>query len=87
MMDLTWQELYKAALLEIRPEELRPRIERAEAAIQLRLQELGQTDGNPSDERHAIADAMRSLRTLANTECRPANYLAASSPVRAGLAS
>jgi hypothetical protein len=87
MTDLNWQELYKAALLEIRPEELRLRIESAEAAIQLRLQELGKMEGNPSDERHAIADALRSLRTLANTECKPETYFAANAPVRAGLAS
>ncbi len=82
-----WQELYKAALLELRPEELRLRIEAAEAAIHFRLQELGKIESNSTDEHHAIADALRGLRTLANTECKPTTYMAADVPVRTGLAS
>jgi hypothetical protein len=71
MTTLNWQELYKAALLELRPEELSLAIETAEAAIHQRLRELGPTWDGASGEYHAIADAMRSLRTLAKTECPP----------------
>ena len=77
MARLAWQELYETALLELRSQELRPAIERAEAAIDQRLRELattrerGTTAENESDEQHDIADALRSLRTLAKMECRP----------------
>jgi hypothetical protein len=87
MTSPAWQELYKAALLELRPEELRLRIETAEAAIHLRLQELGKIEESSSDEHHAIADALRGLRTLVNTECRPVSYIATGVPARTGLAS
>jgi hypothetical protein len=87
MTSVAWQELYKAALLELRPEELRLRIETAEAAIHLRLQELGKVEESSSDEHHAIADALRGLRTLINTECKPTPYLPTDVPVRTGLAS
>ncbi len=66
-----WQELYRAALLEVRPEELRPRIDAAEAAIQERILELRQSDSSCEDERHALADALCGLRTLVKTECAP----------------
>jgi signal transduction histidine kinase len=69
-MNNTWQDLYRAALLEVRPEELRQRIEAAEKAIQGRLLELGQDDSSSRDELHALADALRGLRVLTNTECR-----------------
>ena len=87
MTSVAWQELYKAALLELRPEQLRLRIEAAEAAIHLRLQELGKIEESSSDEHYAIADALRGLRTLVNTECKPASYVAIDVPARAGLAS
>jgi hypothetical protein len=66
-----WQELYRAALLEVRPEQLRPRIDAAEAAIQQRLAELRQGDSSCEDERHALVDALAGLRILVNTECTP----------------
>jgi hypothetical protein len=66
-----WQGLYRAALLEVRPGELRPRIDAAEAAIQQRIVELRQSDSNCEDERYALHDALRGLRILVNTECIP----------------
>ena len=87
MTNAAWLEMYKAALLELRPEELRQRIKAAEAAIHQRLQELAANGDSTNDEHHAIADALRGLRTLANTECKPASYSAMDSPVRAVVAS
>ena len=87
MTRLAWQELYETALLELRSQELRPAIERAEAAIDQRLRELGTTTDNESDEHHAIADALRSLRTLAKTECRPLSGAPANAPLERGVAS
>ncbi len=66
-----WQELYRAALLEVRPEELRLRIDAAEAAIEQRIAELRQSDSSCPDERHALADALRGLQILLKTECTP----------------
>src|SRR5260370_18633883 len=39
-MNVGWQELYQAALLELRPDELRRRIDEAEKAIQQRIVDL-----------------------------------------------
>jgi hypothetical protein len=80
MTNLKWQEQYKAALLELRPEALQPRIEAAEAAIHQRLQELKDGGDGSSDERNKIADALRGLRTLAKTECRPQSGFASDAP-------
>jgi hypothetical protein len=87
MTTLAWQELYKAALLEFRPEQLRMRIEAAEAAIRLRLQELQNGEEGSNDEHHAMADALRGLRTLGNTECKPANPSVNDAPARPQAAS
>jgi hypothetical protein len=65
-----WQELYRAALLELRPEELRPRIDTAERAMQQRLAELRRNDSDSEEERRALDDASRGLRMLASTECK-----------------
>lgn len=67
----TWQDLYRAALLELCPEELRRRIDLAEEAVQRRIVELRQSDSDCADERHALDDALRGLRILVNTECTP----------------
>jgi hypothetical protein len=76
MTSQAWQEHYKAALLELRPVELRLRIETAEAAIHQRLREIENSADGDSDERHAIDDALRSLRTLIRTECQPQSIFA-----------
>jgi hypothetical protein len=70
-MNSTWQELYRAALIELRPEELRARIDAAEIAIQQRASKLRQNDSNPEEEARALDDALRGLRVLVSTECRP----------------
>jgi len=70
-MNVGWQELYQAALLELRPDELRRRIDEAEKAIQQRIVELSRNDSSSEEERRAMDDALRGLRVLASTECKP----------------
>jgi hypothetical protein len=70
-LNIAWQDLYQAALLELRPEELRLRIEVAERAIQQRIAELRRDDSSSSDESQALDDALEGLRVLASTECEP----------------
>lgn len=65
----TWRELYQAALLELRLEELRPRIHAAVAAIQQRVEELRLSDSDSTEELRALDDALRGLRLLERTEC------------------
>jgi hypothetical protein len=65
-----WQELYRAALLELRMEDLSERIEEAEKAIQQRIAELRSDDSGTEEECHALDDALRMLRALAVTECK-----------------
>jgi hypothetical protein len=66
-----WQQLYQAAMLELRPDELRRRIDDAEKAIQQRIVELTRDDSSSPEERRAIENALRGLRDLASTECKP----------------
>lgn len=68
-----WRELYRSALMELRPEELRRRIAVAEKAIEQRMAELRQQDAGFEEERRALDDALRGLRVLKATECRPPN--------------
>jgi hypothetical protein len=65
-----WRDLYQAALLEVRPEELWLRIGEAEKAIQRRIEELRGSDTSSGDECQALDDASRMLRFIASTECR-----------------
>jgi hypothetical protein len=65
-----WRELYQAALLEVRPEELWQRIGEAEKAIQQRIEELRCSDTSSEDECQVLDDALRMLRFMANTECK-----------------
>lgn len=69
-MNGLWRELYQAAVLELRPEELRPRIDEAERAIQQRITELRRDDTASADEYQALDDALRMLRLLVSTECK-----------------
>lgn len=86
MMNNQWRDLYKAALLELHPEELRGRIQAAEKAIELKIAEMKQGESTTDGERQEIDDALRGLHVLANTECKP---LRAPMPilVRSGVAS
>jgi ATP/maltotriose-dependent transcriptional regulator MalT len=70
-MNLPWREIYRAALLEVQPEEMRQRIDAAEKAIFQRSEELKQTGSASGEEQQAMADALRALRLLARAECRP----------------
>ena len=66
----SWQELYRAALLEVHHEELRRRIEEAGKAIYQRSDELKRSGSQSGEEQREMADAIRALRLLAQTECR-----------------
>ena len=70
-MNLSWQELYKAALLEVQPKELQRRINAAEKAIHQRSEELRKASSHFSEEQAAMADALRALRVLVQNECEP----------------
>jgi hypothetical protein len=67
---LGWRELYRAALLELRPQELRTRIDDAERAIRQRMVELRHVDSSSEEETRALDDALRGLQVLASTECK-----------------
>jgi len=69
-VNVAWQELYQAALLTLRPEELRQRIDEAEESIRQRIAELRRNDSSSGEEWQALDDAMRGLRVLASTECK-----------------
>jgi len=69
-MNLSWRELYKAALLEVDPEHLRRRIDAAEKAIHERSEQLRQAGSPANEEQGAMADAVRALRVLAQSECQ-----------------
>ena len=62
MPDLTWQELYAAALSETNPIKLTGRIEAAQHAIRQRQQELDESR-DPREQRQ-LDDALHALFTL-----------------------
>jgi hypothetical protein len=66
LMDVLWQESYKAAMLELDPVKRGQRIEAAHAAIQRRKEELTKEDrrGSCQDEQQALAEALPNLRAL-----------------------
>jgi hypothetical protein len=70
-VNCAWQQLYRLALLELRTEELPQRIEEAEAAMRRRIVELRGDDSSFREELQALDDALRSMRALANSECKP----------------
>jgi hypothetical protein len=66
-----WQELYKAAILELDPEQLQTRVEAAEGAIAARVS-LGVQISR--DERRSMDDALSALRMLKRERaCRPSD--------------
>jgi hypothetical protein len=67
-----WRELYRAALLELRSEELRARIDDAERAIRQRVVDLRHAHSSSEEESRALDDALRGLQVLASTECKSA---------------
>ena len=66
MSERDWRDLFGAAIIELNPEILKVRVERAEAAISRRLETLGKEAGSVP-ERQAIVDALSSLRLLKST--------------------
>jgi hypothetical protein len=62
-----WEELYRAALVELDGQKLHSRILLAEEAMQQRLRSL-RNNSNHHEERHAIDDALQNLRVLRHAE-------------------
>ena len=60
----TWQEKYKAAVLETDWTEIQSRIEAAESTIQERRRVLSQDHEGTPQERHVIDEALRGLNCL-----------------------
>ena len=59
-----WQEPYRAAIIEINPKLLRPKIVAAEQAAKLRLKQL---ETSHHHELLALADALKALKILGET--------------------
>jgi hypothetical protein len=60
----SWQEPYRAAVVEANPELFKQKIAAAEQAVKLRLKEL-ENSADHRDERTALTDALTTLRILA----------------------
>jgi hypothetical protein len=72
--DAHWQDLYKAAMLELNPLELRVKIAVALEAMRVRDEELQQSpEPGSSEERRALADAVHNLSVLRRVELRPSS--------------
>ena len=69
-MDVLWQELYKAPMLELDPLKRGQTIEAARADIQRPVEELTKDDrdGSCRDEQQALAEALPNLRLLHRVE-------------------
>ena len=59
-----WEEVYKAAVLELDREKLPERVHAAKAAIDVRLHELQLDHGGTPEERQALSDALASLNVI-----------------------
>jgi hypothetical protein len=69
--NVTWEELFKAAMIELDRARLQQRIADARAALRSRLEELQMSnDVDRLRERHDITDALQSLQVLERTELR-----------------
>ncbi|MCU1298803.1 MAG: hypothetical protein JWO91_3081 [Acidobacteriaceae bacterium] len=67
----SWQDLYKAAMLELNSAKLRSQIQLARAAMQQRSEELVQDCGASSlAEQRMMADALWSLGMLERSELK-----------------
>lgn len=72
-----WQDLYAAAMLELDPVKLRPRIEDAHAAIQRYREEMNSSNsGGSMEERQQMADALDNLRALLKLESKSPSRVA-----------
>jgi hypothetical protein len=69
--NISWHDLYAAAMLELNRDNLHDRIEAARAGIQRARKDLTR---NPTpgaaEEMHSMADALRNLDTLQRLELR-----------------
>jgi len=81
-MDFSWKQVYQAAMLELKPEEMGRGIEAAERAIYQRVEELRQNDASSAEELWAIHDALRCLRVLVQSERQPQISTRATGPQR-----
>ena len=63
--NLSWQELFTAAMLELDPTRLEQKIKTANVAIQERLREL---QAGRTDEARQLTDAVLSLRSIEKTD-------------------
>ena len=59
-----WEEVYKAAVLELDREKLPERVRAAKAAIDVRLHELQLDHGGTPEERQALSDALATLNVI-----------------------
>ena len=59
-----WEEVYKAAVLELDREKLSERVRAAKAAIDVRLHELQLDHGGTPEERQALSDALATLNVI-----------------------
>jgi hypothetical protein len=71
----TWRDLFRMALLELGPDELRHKIYVAEKAIQLRLEGHRRDDSSSEEERRALDDARRGLRVLNVSELKSSDSI------------
>ena len=62
--NFTWQELYRAALLELEPDRLLEYVDLAERAIRARRALLQADNGNHAAEKMAMDDALHVLGSL-----------------------
>jgi hypothetical protein len=70
--NISWKDLYAAAMLELDRANLPNRIESARAAIRQALDELASDrDFGAIEEAQALADALRNLQALQRVECTP----------------
>jgi len=65
MIESEWRRLYKAAILELDPEQLKARVKAAEDAINARVSSNARLS---HDERRAMEDALFTLRMLKRKE-------------------
>ena len=66
----SWQDSYRAAMVELDPARLMHSIESAGATIQGRRERLPGSDSSPMEEGQALADALENLRLLQRIEFR-----------------
>jgi hypothetical protein len=66
-----WEKMYKAAILESDPRRLATRVEKAEAAIVARSQQLSESSATHNKEQWAIVRAQYILSMLKNISSAP----------------